>query len=363
MFVEALDSTEIRRRCSILRSKVKLVSVISAATILVGSMALPASAAPASSSSQAEFNRVKAQIEQIDQQLDVVVEEYNSAALNLSKIQRELKVYNDKINIAEKEAAGRQAAINKRFASIYREGGLSYLEVLINTRSIDQFLYYLALVERLTSQDARIIAELEESKKEIAAQREAILEKEKKQKAVVAEVKTKKDKITSQLRERNRLLASIKDAMSRQQASDNRRQAQLQNNLKLSYKPRPGVAVSRGGSRSNVVGLAMDELGKPYRWGASGPGSFDCSGLTRYVYGKTGVSLPHSSRAQYGSGQHVSRAELQPGDLVFFARGGTISHVGIYVGGDNFIHAPQTGDVVKISSISAHGGYVGATRP
>ncbi|MHB8842167.1 MAG: C40 family peptidase, partial [Candidatus Aquicultor sp.] len=110
-------------------------------------------------------------------------------------------------------------------------------------------------------------------------------------------------------------------------------------------------------------GIAMNELGKPYSWGANGPGSFDCSGLTSYVYGQVGVSLPHSSRAQYGCGQHVSRDELQAGDLVFFAHGGSISHVGIYVGGGNFIHAPRTGDVVKISNLSDHGGYVGAVRP
>lgn len=104
----------------------------------------------------------------------------------------------------------------------------------------------------------------------------------------------------------------------------------------------------------------MRYLGAPYRWAAAGPNAFDCSGFTMFVYRQVGVSLPHSSRAQIGHGQRVSRGDLQPGDLVFF--GSPIHHVGIYVGGGNYIHAPRTGDVVKISSMN-RSGYAGACRP
>jgi cell wall-associated NlpC family hydrolase len=103
----------------------------------------------------------------------------------------------------------------------------------------------------------------------------------------------------------------------------------------------------------------MAELGKPYVWGAGGPSSFDCSGLVSYVYAQVGVSLPHNAAAQYGYGTPVSYGDLQAGDLVFFSG---LGHVGIYIGGGQFIHAPHTGDVVKISSLSSHGGYVGARR-
>ena len=103
----------------------------------------------------------------------------------------------------------------------------------------------------------------------------------------------------------------------------------------------------------------MQELGKPYVWGAAGPSYFDCSGLVMYVYAQVGVSLPHNAAAQYGYGSPVSYGDLQPGDLVFFEG---LGHVGIYIGGGQFIHAPHTGDVVKISSLSDHGGYVGARR-
>ncbi len=102
-------------------------------------------------------------------------------------------------------------------------------------------------------------------------------------------------------------------------------------------------------------------LGRPYQWGAAGPYSFDCSGLTMWAYRHVGVYLPHFSGGQINYGHRVSRSNLQPGDLVFF--GSPIHHVGMYVGGGDFIEAPHTGDVVKISSLSGRGDYVGACRP
>jgi len=112
-----------------------------------------------------------------------------------------------------------------------------------------------------------------------------------------------------------------------------------------------------------AVDTAYSQLGKPYRYAGKGPDSFDCSGLTSYVWAAAGVSLAHSSGSQYASLPHVSQSELAPGDLVFY--GSPIHHVGIYVGGGQYIHAPQTGDVVKISSIYDSwyaATYVGARR-
>lgn len=107
-----------------------------------------------------------------------------------------------------------------------------------------------------------------------------------------------------------------------------------------------------------VISVAKAQMGKPYRWGATGPSSFDCSGLMQYAFKNgAGVSLPRVSRDQAKVGKKVSKAELQPGDLVFFARGGRINHVGMYVGNDQYIHAPQTGDVVKISKLSSRTLY------
>ena len=106
--------------------------------------------------------------------------------------------------------------------------------------------------------------------------------------------------------------------------------------------------------------IALRYLGVPYLWGGESPKGFDCSGLVAYVYAQLGITLPHYAAAQYQLGVAVPRDELQPGDLVFFD---ALDHVGIYIGGGQFVHAPHTGDVVKITSLAAYGpGYVGARR-
>jgi cell wall-associated NlpC family hydrolase len=106
--------------------------------------------------------------------------------------------------------------------------------------------------------------------------------------------------------------------------------------------------------------IALHYLGVPYLWGGESPKGFDCSGLVAYVYAQLGITLPHYAAAQYQLGVAVPRDQLQPGDLVFFD---ALDHVGIYIGGGQFVHAPHTGDVVKITSLAAYGpGYVGARR-
>jgi cell wall-associated NlpC family hydrolase len=128
---------------------------------------------------------------------------------------------------------------------------------------------------------------------------------------------------------------------------------------------RPTVVVERAAESARgqtVVAVAKQYLGTPYRWGGSSPSGFDCSGLVRYVYAQVGVSLPHSAARQYRLGTPVTRASLEPGDLVFFDH---LRHTGIYVGRGRFIHARQTGRRVAVASLddewyAAH--FVGARR-
>jgi len=128
----------------------------------------------------------------------------------------------------------------------------------------------------------------------------------------------------------------------------------------LSEPDPPPPSSGRG---TEVVAISMGYLGIPYKWGGASPSTgFDCSGFTMYVFAQVGVSLPHYAAAQFGMGVAVSQDQLEPGDLVFF-RG--LGHMGMYIGGGNYIHSPQTGDVVKISSLSesyAISNWVGARR-
>ena len=106
---------------------------------------------------------------------------------------------------------------------------------------------------------------------------------------------------------------------------------------------------SAAAMRKTAMSVALSKVGKPYRWGASGPNAFDCSGLVKWSFAQAGRSMPRTSRAQASAGRPVSRANLQPGDLVFFYR--PISHVGIYIGNNKIVHASRKGQPVKVSDM------------
>jgi cell wall-associated NlpC family hydrolase len=126
-------------------------------------------------------------------------------------------------------------------------------------------------------------------------------------------------------------------------------------------------AAEPNGPGAVAVSIAEQYLGVPYRWGGADPTGFDCSGLTVFVYAQLGIQLRHYAADQWNDLPHVDASRLQPGDLVFFEpRSDGPGHVGIFAGGDSFIEAPHTGDVVKIASLSQEAGalgFVGAARP
>ncbi|MCM2312789.1 MAG: C40 family peptidase [Steroidobacteraceae bacterium] len=113
----------------------------------------------------------------------------------------------------------------------------------------------------------------------------------------------------------------------------------------------PGDAASTDPGRA-VLQVAQSRIGAPYRYGGAGPDAFDCSGLVAYAYGQVGVAVPRTAAQQFAVAAPVQRGELRPGDLVFFRLASrNVSHVGIYAGGDQFVHAPQSGGNVRMASL------------
>ena len=205
-------------------------------------------------------------------------------------------------------------------------------------------------MNRVSKQDLRIVREIQASKAEMREREAALKKAQARQTDVVADLAAQKSSIEGQLAERQQLLSQIKDQIAAIEAAEAKRQERLkalaeqrlQNPAPTTSSGPPETFVDGAApppTHGGVVGIAMRYLGVPYVWGGASPSGFDCSGLVMYVYAQVGTSLPHNAAMQYGYGSPVSRAQLAPGDLVFFSG---LGHVGIYIGGGQFIHAPHT---------------------
>ncbi|HSK16485.1 MAG TPA: NlpC/P60 family protein [Gaiellaceae bacterium] len=308
-----------------------------------------------------------AQIQELDADLSHVIEDFNAAQIELDRIEAEQAANKKRLKIARANLGTAQGNLEGRLVELYVNGQTDLLEVLLGSSSLDELLDGIETADRVSSQDSSILEEVGRFRTEVK-DREAELEKAlAHQQEVVAVQAAKRNEIESRLAERERLLSSIKEEIRRIQAEEAEQQRRLEAQARARLAaPQPaaaeqaptGAPPSRHGG---VVGIAMQFLGTPYVWGGSSPSGFDCSGFVLYVYAQVGVSLPHNAAMQYGYGTAVSRSELQPGDLVFF---NGLGHNGIYIGGNQFIHSPHTGDVVKISSLTGwySSTYVGARR-
>jgi peptidoglycan DL-endopeptidase CwlO len=335
-------------------------------------LAGPAVPAPPIESKQAEARQVLAQIHELDANLELVIDSYNSAQVELDRIKAEQRVNERRLEIARADLGTAQGTLEGRLVELYQNGSPDLVEILLGSSSLDEILDGLETASRVSDQDTQILREVEKFKAEIK-QRENELEKARsKQEQVVAERAARKDEIEATLAQRQELLSSIKDQIAELQAAERRRQARIDAAAQARVASAPATASQPAVENSptgappakygGVVGIAMQYLGTPYQYGGSSPSTgFDCSGFVMYVFSRVGVSLPRTVSTQYAVGVAVSQSELQPGDLVFF---NGLGHVGISIGGNQFIHSPHTGDVVKISSITGWYAdtWVGARR-
>lgn len=321
-----------------------------------------AGAVPQSKLEQAKT--IKKQIDALDNKVEIASENYNNASIKLNKATAKRQQAETKLAKTKKRLNVVQTHLNNRANTMYRQGNAGFLDVLLGAQSFEDFSSVWDILNDLNDQDAVSAKQLKAMKAQVASLTKTLKVEEASAISAKNTMARNKASIESQLAERQSKLKGVEKEIAQLKAQEAAAEA-----ARVSTSSSGGSTSSGGKTfpkptrapRSEVVSIAKRYLGAPYQWAASGPNRFDCSGFTMFVYRQVGVSLPHSSRAQIGCGQRVSRSDLEPGDLVFF--GSPIHHVGMYVGGGQYIHAPSTGDVVKISSLGSRGDFAGACRP
>ncbi|MFD7919094.1 NlpC/P60 family protein [Streptomyces sp. NPDC059740] len=300
---------------------------------------------------------VRARVAELYRQAEVATERYDGARSEAEQSRRRLTGLQD-------EAAHRTAALNSARTALgavassqYRGQGVDPTVQLALSSDPRHYLEGAALLDRVGDRQAtavRAYARALDSVREVgtrARREDAALRRTRR------EMQQRKETVQARLRSARALLSHLTAAERREVAAADTAAAPARASRDAGPRTLSGAPSPRA---ARAVAYAYAALGKPYVWGATGPSAFDCSGLTQAAWRAAGVSLPRTTYTQINVGRRVGRAELSPGDLVFFYSG--VSHVGIYVGGGQMIHAPHPGAPVRLAPLDQM-PFAGASRP
>ncbi len=341
------------------RSRPLLAVALLVAALPLLVVALPAMPAPAATQKdvQAQIDKLAAEISDLDEQ-------YNQASIHLQKVQSQIEDSKGQSAKAQADFLALQKVASAQAAAIYRAGAPSLLVAFLSSTSLDDFNKKMELISQVSDWQSGIMTSLQiaNERAKLAtsdlahelAQAKSISDSLAKQRSVLNDRLAAERKLLGQITSENRLAA----ARAAEARAATVRAALAVKAGTQAAGPLPPLPSS--GLAALALRAAMSEIGKRYVWAGAGPDTFDCSGLTMSAWRAAGVQMSHSAADQYASFKHVSVDQLQPGDLVFFGR--PIHHVGMYVGGGMMVHAPESGELVQVSSMS-RGDLVGASRP
>ena len=360
------------RRRTQLRSIRALCALLLGALGVLGPGALTQSAA---APSEAELQAAEDRLMELERDFELVVERYNAVNEELDALRADISATELVVNRLERQMAGREDKAEDLAEEMYKSGTIGGMEAVLSSETLAEMDARLAYVERTEEMNTEVferlsadqsvleeeLAQLEEDRAEAAAKETELAE-------LTTEIEAK---VASQEDEIEELNAAIERAERREAAreaaaEEAAEEAALEEAAAEEPSgdsggaPVPSTPPASNSGAQAAVDAALSQVGKPYVWGAAGPDSYDCSGLTMWAWAHAGVSLPHNSGMQYAATARVSQSDWQPGDLLFY--GSPIHHVAMYIGGGRMVEAPYSGSQVRVVS-AYRSDYVGAGRP
>ena len=299
---------------------------------------------------------IEMKIEEFDNEIQKTMAKTEENKIKISETEKALKKASAEVIQVEKEAQKEQDLFNGRMRVMYMNGFDSYTSIILDSESFGDFISRVENIRTIMQFDKKVVDEFEATKKELDGKQQALNKTKDVLVNLHAQDKQKLDKLIITKESQNKLLTELDSKENLLGGRTN----QLSVNKSMSKineirKSATNNTLSRGSatiSDNAIIAYASNFLGTPYLWGGTTPSGFDCSGFTQYVFAHFGISLGRTTSSQINDGVPVSKENLQPGDLVLFGTSGNPHHVGIYVGDNNYINAPHTGDVVKVSPMS-----------
>jgi cell wall-associated NlpC family hydrolase len=327
-------------------------TLATAAAASVAALAQPGHADPKPTADQ-----VKAQVDALYQQAEQATQQYDGAAAAAQALQAQANQLQQQAAATDDQLNTLRGRLGGMAALQYRSGALDPELQLLMSAHPDDYLQRAGDLSQALSSQTALVREFEAQAHNLAAQRAAAQTKLSALQAEQRRLAAAKEQIQRKLAAAQQLLASLDPAT----------RYSITAALNGSGSPGTGVQTPPGlssvvatGRAAIAVAFARAQIGKPYVWGATGPDSYDCSGLVQAAWAAAGVALPRTTYDQINAGHRVSTADLQPGDLVFYYAG--VSHVGMYVGNGEIIHAPHPGASVEYAPVGEM-PIVGAVRP
>jgi peptidoglycan DL-endopeptidase CwlO len=316
-----------------------------AASACVGLLAVPGTATAAPT--PADLTRM---VTDASHQLEVISEQVNQAQVQFDQQQAAAR----QADQAAADAQSRLAVVQGRVAQIarsaYTTGDVNRVNALLTSKSRSDFVAQLGTLDAIAGHQTAVLGQASVTAKQAQTARSQA-------DSAAAAAKKTFDGITAK---QAQLQAQLADYKKQYAALTAPQQLAVTHAVSGVATAPVGPVVASSAAAQTAVNTALAQVGKPYVWGGSGPNGFDCSGLTMYSYGTAGIALPHSAAGQSTMGRPVSVSELQPGDLLFYYS--PVSHVAMYIGNGQMVHASTQGEPVKVVNFSSMPSFVGARR-